>query len=494
MESVQNMTPQYDILIVGAGLSGVGAACWLAEKSPSRSFAILEARDAIGGTWDLFRYPGVRSDSDMYTLGYSFRPWRDAKAIADGPAILDYIRETARAHRIEDRIQFRQRVERADWDSAAGFWTVQVRNTGDDTIRAVTCRFMMMCSGYYRYDRGYAPTFQGEGEFGGRIIHPQHWPEELDYSGKRVVVIGSGATAITLVPAMAGTAAHVTMLQRSPTWLFSRPARDAVASFLRRVLPERTAHALARWKNILPGMYFYGLTRRNPKAARTLLLNAVRKQAPASANIERDFTPTYNPWDQRICLAPDGDFFTALHSDKADIVTGAIRTFTANGIELESGQHIAADIVVTATGLELLFAGGVEFHVDGDRIDPAARKVFKGMMLEGAPNLFSVFGYTNASWTLKADLTCEFVCRLLNRMEKRGETVVTAVDRDGGVETEPLLDFSSGYVQRAVDRFPKQGARKPWKLHQNYVLDMLALRHGRIDDPALEFRQDRQAS
>jgi len=481
------MYPDHDILIVGAGLSGIGAGCWLSQRAPSRRFAILEGRSAIGGTWDRFRYPGVRSDSDMFTLGYAFRPWRDAKAIADGPAILKYIRDTAREYGVTDKIHFNHRVERADWDSAARVWSVRARRTDTQDVVTLTCRYLLMCSGYYRYDNGYAPDFPGRGEFGGRIVHPQHWPDDLDYAGKKVVVIGSGATAITLVPAMADKAAHVTMLQRSPTWIFSRPGKDAIAGALRRVLPERAAHALSRWKNVLPGIYFYGLTRRNPKAARSLLLRGVRKQIGATHDVERHFTPTYDPWDQRICLAPDGDFFDALRSGKADIVTDSIETFTPGGVRLKSGEEIPADVIVTATGLELLFAGGVELRVDGEPVDPASRKLFKGMMLEGVPNLFSVFGYTNASWTLKADLTSEHVCRLLNQMEKRGQTTVTARMRDEDPGEEPLLDFTSGYVRRAIDRFPKQGARTPWKLHQNYVLDLLALRHGKLADPALDF-------
>lgn len=481
------MQPDHDILIVGAGLSGIGAACWLSRHAPKRTYAVLEARDTIGGTWDLFRYPGVRSDSDMYTLGYSFRPWRDAKAIADGPSILDYIRETAADHGVSSRIRFGHRVVRADWISESRVWTVTAQRTDTGEELSLTCRFLLMCSGYYRYDQGYAPDFPGRERFGGRVVHPQHWPEQLDYDGKRVVVIGSGATAITLVPAMAARAEHVTMLQRSPTWLFARPGKDVIADVLRRLLPPRVAHSLARWKNILPGMYFYGLTRRNPEAAKRLLLGATRKQLGPGFDIEKDFTPAYNPWDQRICLAPDGDFFTALKSGKAEVVTDTIKTFTESGIQLTSGKVLPADVVVTATGLDLLFLGGAEIRVDGELVDPAQRKIFKGMMLEGTPNLFSIFGYTNASWTLKCDLTCEYICRLLNQMESSGQTVVTARDREGDIETAPLLDFSSGYVQRAMDRFPKQGSRKPWKLHQNYVLDLLALRHGKVADPALEF-------
>ncbi len=481
------MQPDHDVLIVGAGLSGIGAACWLSRHAPNRTYAVLEAREAIGGTWDLFRYPGVRSDSDMYTLGYSFRPWRDAKAIADGPAILEYIRDTAREYGVSGHIRFQHRVVRADWSSAARLWTVTAQrgDTGEEVT--TTCSFLLMCSGYYRYEHGYAPEFPGRERFDGDVIHPQHWPEKLDFSGKRVVVIGSGATAITLVPSMAATAAHVTMLQRSPTWLFARPGKDAFADVLRRILPARVAHSLARWKNILPGMYFYGLTRRKPEAAKHLLLEATRKQLGPGFNIEKDFTPSYNPWDQRICLAPDGDFFAALRSGKAEIITDTIDTFTETGIQLTSGAALPADVVVTATGLDLLFLGGAEIRVDDKLVDPAQQKIFKGMMLEGTPNLFSVFGYTNASWTLKCDLTCEYICRLLNQMERNGQTVVTPRDREGDSETAPLLDFSSGYVQRAMDRFPKQGRRKPWKLHQNYVLDLLALRHGKVADPALEF-------
>jgi monooxygenase len=483
------MTEHVDVLIIGAGLSGIGAACWLTMRAPKQSFAVLESREAIGGTWDLFRYPGVRSDSDMYTLGYSFRPWRDAKAIADGPAILSYVRETADAYGVTDKIRFRHRVVEASWDSRAALWTVTAERADAGDRARLTARFLMVCSGYYRYDRGHAPDFPGRERFKGRIVHPQFWPGDLDHAGKQVVVIGSGATAITIVPEMAKTAARVTMLQRTPTYIFARPQRDAFANFLRDRLPARFAHSLARWKNILPGMYFYGLSRRKPEIAKKMLVRHVRRQLGPTFDIGRDFTPPYNPWEQRLCLAPDGDFFSAMHRGKAFVQTGAVETFTETGVRLASGQELPADIVVTATGLDLVFLGGVSLVVDGQPVDPAQRKIYKGMMLEGVPNLVSVFGYTNASWTLKADLTCQYVCRLLNYMDRRGVRSVTP--RDGSPEgpLAPLLDFSSGYVQRGMSRFPKQGSRAPWRMNQNYILDLLSLRLGRVSDPALDFEQ-----
>lgn len=476
----------FDVLIVGAGLSGVGAAWHLSSTHPRKTYAILEARSAIGGTWDLFRYPGIRSDSDMYTLGYSFRPWRDAKAIADGPAIRSYVADTAKDAGIDRHIRFGRRVVSADWSTEHALWTVTT-SLPEGGAETYTCGFLMMCSGYYRYDAGHTPDFPGSSDFRGRIIHPQFWPENLDYAGKNVVVIGSGATAVTIVPEMARTAAHVTMLQRSPTYVVSRPSSDPIANALRKLLPTRLAYSLARWKNVLMGMYMFRASRRQPEKVKSMLINLVRKELGEGYDVETHFTPRYNPWTQRLCLVPDGDLFASIREGRASVVTSEIESFTPEGVRLKTGQTLPADIIVTATGLELLFLGGMQVSLDGRPVDMTKTLTYKGMMYEGVPNLASVFGYTNASWTLKADLTCEHVCRLLRRMDQTGLRQVTPRNREAGMGEEPWLDFSSGYVQRSLERFPKQGEKRPWKLHQNYILDIMTLRHGAIEDPALEF-------
>jgi monooxygenase len=476
-----------DVLIVGAGLSGIGAACHLKAKCPNRTFAILEARDCIGGTWDLFRYPGIRSDSDMYTLGYKFRPWKAAKSIADGPSILSYVRETARDHGIEGQIRFNHRVVRAEFSSDEGRWTVQAnREDTGETVR-MTAGFILNCSGYYRYDEGYSPEFAGSERFRGEIVHPQHWPEELDYAGKRVIVIGSGATAVTLVPAMAQAAAHVTMLQRSPTYIVSLPAEDPIAKALKRVLPIKVVYPIVRWKNVLLTMLSFQLSRRRPEVVKGMLRKGVERHLPAGYDIDTHFKPTYNPWQQRLCLVPDGDLFEALNDGRASIVTDQIATFTESGIELASGEELQADVIVTATGLNLLVLGGIELSVDGSAVDVSQTLGYKGMMLSGVPNLALAFGYTNASWTLKCDLTCEYVCRLLNHMEANGKQICVATNDDPTLGTEPFLDFTSGYVQRAISKFPKQGSRAPWRLYQNYALDIVSLRRASLEDEAMRF-------
>jgi cation diffusion facilitator CzcD-associated flavoprotein CzcO len=475
----------FDVVIVGAGLSGIGAGCHLQAEAPDRSYVILEGRATSGGTWDLFRYPGVRSDSDMYTLGYNFKPWREAKAIADGHSILNYVRETAREHGVERRIRYGHQVTEASWSSEEAAWTVMA--TGPDGPVRISCSFLFLCGGYYDYAQGYTPEFPGHSTFKGRIVHPQHWPADLDYAGQRVVVIGSGATAVTLVPEMARTAAHVTMLQRSPTYVVARPAQDRFADRLRARLPARLAYRIVRWKNVLTGMYFYRLTRRKPAQAKAAIVKMVRDQLGPGYDVDRHFTPSYNPWDQRLCLAPDGDLFEAIRTGAASVVTDHIETFTADGIRLESGETLKADVVVTATGLNLKVLNGVELTVDGRRIDPAATLSYKGMMYEGVPNLASSFGYTNASWTLKCDLTCAYVARLLNHMKARGLRQVTPRNADPDMERLPWLGFSSGYVQRAMARFPKQGSKAPWKLHQNYALDLMTLRYARLEDGVLAF-------
>jgi monooxygenase len=475
-----------DVLIVGAGLSGVGAAWHLQDRCPGKSYAILEARGDLGGTWDLFRYPGIRSDSDMHTLGYRFKPWTAAKSITDGPSILEYVRQTARENGIEEKIRFHHKVVRAGWSSDEARWTVEAERTdGGEAVR-LTCDFLWTCSGYYRYDQGYTPEFEGTERFSGPIVHPQHWPEDLDYEGKRVVVIGSGATAVTLVPAMAEKAAHVTMLQRSPTYIASLPAQDRLAAWLRRRLPERAAYAAVRWKNVLIQSIFYQLSRRRPEMIKRFIRRGVERSLPLGYEVDRHFKPRYNPWDQRMCLVPDGDLFRAISTGEASVVTDSIRTFTERGLELDSGVALEADVIVTATGLNLLFLGGIELEVDGEAVDVPRKMTYKGMMLSGVPNMAFTVGYTNASWTLKADLTSEYACRLLDHMDAHGYTRCVP-EADPSVTEQPLLDFTSGYVQRSLDRFPKQGSREPWKLRQNYVFDIRTIRRGRIDDGAMRF-------
>lgn len=484
----------FDVLIVGAGLSGIGAAHHLQRRCPGKRYAILEARERIGGTWDLFRYPGIRSDSDMFTLGYAFRPWTAAKAIADGPDILRYVNDTAREGGIDRHIRFQHRVKKAEWSSERARWTVEIeRGSGHEPLR-MSCDFLYLCSGYYSYAGGYAPAFAGAEDFRGRIVHPQAWPQDLDYRGKRVVVIGSGATAVTLVPAMSDQAAHVTMLQRSPTYVLSLPARDAIGNALRRVLPAKLAYALTRWKNVLLSQFFYQLCRRAPEVAKRLLRKGVAAQLPSDFAVDTHFKPRYNPWDQRVCFVPDNDLFTAINQGRASIVTDQVERFTESGIRLQSGAELPADIVVTATGLQMLALGGAQFVVDGEPVDLARTMSYKGMMLSGMPNLAYCVGYTNASWTLKADLASTYVCRLLNYMERHGYRRCVARNTDPGVRAEPLIDFSSGYVQRSIDQFPRQGSKAPWKLYQNYVLDLLMLKYGRIPEDALHFSGDTAAT
>jgi cation diffusion facilitator CzcD-associated flavoprotein CzcO len=480
----------FDVLIVGAGLSGIGAAYYLQAKCPSKSFAILEGRNAMGGTWDLFRYPGVRSDSDMYTLGYQFRPWREAKAIADGPSILNYIRETARDYGIEGKIRYGHRATRASWCSAEARWTVEAALADGKSVQ-FTANFFYMCSGYYDYAEGYMPGWPGMERYCGRIVHPQQWPADLEYAGKRIVVIGSGATAVTLVPALAESAAHVTMLQRSPTYIVARPSEDFIANWLRRKVSARLAYGLVRWKNVLLQMYFYNLARRKPGKTKKGILHLAKKALGPEYDVEKHFSPRYNPWDQRLCLIPDADLFLALRSGKASVVTDEIASFTEKGLRLQSGDELEADIIVTATGLKLKLLGGTRLMVDGMAVTASQAMTYKGMMYSEIPNLASAFGYTNASWTLKADLTAEYVCRLLNYMDARGYDYCTPRRRDPSITEEPAVNFTSGYIQRASDVLPKQGSKKPWKLHQNYALDLLNLRFARIDDGTMEFTRSK---
>ena len=476
-----------DVIVVGAGLSGVGGACQLKMYCPNKSFVILEGRDAIGGTWDLFRYPGVRSDSDMFTLGYRFRPWRDAKAIADGPAILNYIRDTAAEFGVDKAIRYNHRVRRASWSSDEARWTVEVETGREKIPLQLTCNFLNLCTGYYDYDTGYTPEWRGVAQFRGKIVHPQKWPEDLDYTGKRVVVIGSGATAITLVPALAQQAAHVTMLQRSPSYIVTRPAEDKIANWLRRALPDRAAYVLARWKNVLTATFFYSLARKRPQLFKWMVAKGVRKQLGEDYD-SKHFTPPYNPWDQRLCFAPDADLFTAIRDGRVSVVTDQIDTFTDDGLLLKSGEHLAADIIVTATGLVLRLFSGMQLFVDETPVDLPKTLVYKGMMFSDIPNLAFAVGYTNASWTLKCDLTAEYVCRLLNHMDQHGFAFCTPRVNDPNIEEEPVIDFNSGYVLRALSTLPRQGSKTPWRLHQNYMKDLRMMRYGRVDDGTMEFK------
>lgn len=477
----------FDVLIIGAGLSGIGAACHLSLRCPSKTFAILEGRSTLGGTWDLFRYPGVRSDSDMFTLGYAFRPWKEAKAIADGPSILRYIEETAREHGVRDKIRFDHRVVAAEWSSADARWSVTVERTETGERVRFTCGFLFACTGYYRYDEGYTPELPGVDRFGGRVVHPQHWPEDLDYTGKRVVVIGSGATAVTLVPAMSERAAHVTMLQRSPTYILSLPARDRVADAMRSRLPASVAYPLVRYKNVTLGSATYTLSRRAPRFVRALLRREVQRRLPRGYDVDTHFKPKYDPWDQRLCLVPDGDLFEAIRGGRASVVTDRIATFTEEGIALESGTELAADVVVTATGLNLLTMGGMSLVVDGAPVDVPSTVGYKGMMLSGVPNMALALGYTNASWTLKCDLVSEYVCRLLRHMDERGYRSCAPRAPDPSMPREPFLDLAAGYIQRSLHLLPKQGARAPWRLHQSYFRDVRMFRHAPLEDEAMVF-------
>ena len=483
-----------DVLIVGAGLSGIGAAHHLRVNCPNKTFALLEARANIGGTWDLFRYPGIRSDSDMYTLGYSFKPWTEAKAIADGSSILSYIRETAAESGSEQNVRLHHRVLRAEWSTQQARWTVDAERGDTGATVQLTCAFLLNCTGYYRYDEGYTPEFPGTERFGGEIVHPQHWREDLDYTDKRVVVIGSGATAVTLVPAMAERAAHVTMLQRSPSYIVTRPAEDAIANKLRRYLGARLAYPIVRWKNVLLTMASFQLSRRWPRVVKAAVRKGVQHQLPPGYDVDTHFKPRYGPWDQRLCLVPDGDLFAAISSGRAAVVTDNIDTFTERGIRLTSGAELEADVIVTATRLNLLALGGMQLVVDGRAVELSETMSYKGMMLSGVPNFALALGYTNASWTLKCDLTCEYVCRLLNHMDADGYTQCMPRSPDPSVQELPFIDFSSGYVQRSIDSFPKQGSRAPWRLYQNYARDILALKYGSIEDEAMEFSRPAPAS
>ena len=475
-----------DVLIVGAGLSGIGAACHLKRLCPQRTVAVVEARQSLGGTWDLFRYPGVRSDSDMYTLGYSFRPWTGDKTIADGPSILQYLHDTAREHGIDRQIRYGHRVRRAAWSSTDAQWRIEIERDGGETL-CLSAGFLLMCSGYYDYDQGHMPAFEGSERFRGRIVHPQQWSDDIAYAGKRVVVIGSGATAVTLVPELAKQAAHVTMLQRSPTYMISRPSVDTFAAWLRRRTPLAVAHGFARWKYLLLAMLVFRLSRRLPRRMKAAMIRMVKSQLVPGYDVATHFTPRYKPWEQRLCLVPDGDLFKAICAQRVSVVTDRIKCFTETGVLLESGAELPADLIVSATGLKMTVLNGGALEVDGRRVESGQLVNYKGVMFCGVPNFATVFGYTNASWTLKADLAATFVCRLLNHMQRVGARECLPRAHESSMALEPWVDFSSGYFQRALDQLPKQGTKTPWKLNQNYLADLVTLRYGAVDDGVMRF-------
>ncbi len=478
----------HDIVIIGAGLSGIGMACHLLADDPDADLVILEGRDSLGGTWDLFRYPGIRSDSDMHTLGYDFKPWRNPKAIADGPAILDYIRETAAEHDVERRIEYRQALKSAAWSSADSAWTLAVESAG--VTRTICARVLIMCAGYYRYESGHTPEFPGSERFRGTIIHPQHWPRDFDHAGKRIVVIGSGATAVTLVPELAKTAESVTMLQRSPTYMIAFPDVDHIANILRWLLPEQLAYRLTRWKNIRLQRLIFRLARRRPGFVRRLLVGHARRTLGKDYDVDTHFNPAYNPWEQRLCLVPNNDFFDSISAGHATVVTDHIETFTESGLRTRSGLELEADVIVTATGLELQLMGGADFSVDGEPVDFGKRFTYRGTMIDGVPNMVSAFGYINASWTLRADLVARFTCRLLAHMQKSGTAVCTPTRRETDRDMQPqayLTGFSSGYLLRVMDQLPKQGDREPWLNPQDYLADRARFLDEPLDDGVLVF-------
>ena len=484
------MTEHVDVVIVGAGISGISAAWHLQDRCPGKDYLILERRENLGGTWDLFKYPGIRSDSDMYTLGFRFKPWTNEKAIADGRSIWQYVHDAATENGIDKHIRYGHRVMSADWSDADNQWTLQVERDGE-TVQ-ITASFVMVCSGYYNYDEGFSPVFAGSEDFAGTIVHPQHWPEDLDYTGKKIVVIGSGATAVTLIPALVDSGAgHVTMLQRSPTYIGSLPDVDPFAVTTNKYLPTKVAFVANRWKAILFSTFQYQLARRFPGFMKKTLKTMATRRLPADFDVDKHFSPSYNPWDERLCLAPNGDLFRAIRHGKADVVTDTIERFTETGIKLTSGEELAADIIVTATGLNMQLFGGASLTRNGEPVDLTKSMTYKGLMLSGVPNASITFGYTNASWTLKADLVSEFVCRLLNYMDDNGFDTVVAEHPGDSVQEMPFMDFTPGYFRRAMDELPKSGSRAPWRLKQNYFLDLRLIRQGRVDEESLHFTKHR---
>lgn len=482
-----NETVVYDVVIIGAGLSGIGAAYHIQSKCPGKSFVLLESRSSIGGTWDLFKYPGIRSDSDMYTLGFSFYPWKDARAIADGPSILNYIKETALVFGIDKKIRYNHKVINAAWTDEEKVWTLTIAAHEQTPQQIIKCKFLFACSGYYNYQQGYSPAFANSSAFKGTIIHPQLWDTTLNYKNKKVVVIGSGATAVTLVPELAKEAAHVTMLQRSPTYIMNLPGEDVVANFFKKILPQQAAHTLIRWKNIGISMLFYNISRKWPNFVRNLIKKGARKQLGPDYDLKH-FDPKYNPWDQRLCIVPDNDLFKALKGGKAEIVTDTIKEFTPNGILLESGKELEADIIITATGLSVQLLGGMSMTVNGESFEPNKVYAYRGVMFSDIPNFATAIGYTNASWTLKCDLSCHYVTRVLNYMDEHGYKVCTPRFDSTQFTPERLLDFDAGYIKRAEDKLPRAGSRPPWKVYQNYFRDSYSLKHSAVNDKYLEYR------
>jgi len=487
----------FDVLIIGAGLSGIGAACHLKRECPGKTFAVLEGRESLGGTWDLFRYPGIRSDSDMFTLGYRFKPWNTPNAIADGASILEYINEAAEENGIKEKIRFGQRVKSIAWSSATSTWKVSVEQTQTGEIKEYNCNFIMACTGYYKYEAGYEPDFKGKKDFKGELIHPQHWPEGLDYSNKRVIVIGSGATAMTIIPAMAKDASHITMLQRSPTYVMSLPQEDPAVNTLRKYLPNKVVYRLARTRNVAAAMATFKIARSFPEKTRAFLLSQAQKQLGPDFDMKH-FSPNYNPWDERLCVVPNGDLFSSIRRGDASVVTDHIDYFTENGIKLKSGEELEADIIITATGLDVQMFGGMDISVDGNTFDIANKMCYRGVLFEDLPNMGMLFGYTNASWTLKTDLVSEYICRLLNHMDKKGKRQCVPVNKPASrrkrlfgknqpASLEPVLDMQSGYIQRAQGKIPQQGTKLPWKLYQNYAFDFVSLRFGKLRDGVLRF-------
>ena len=477
----------FNVIVVGAGISGISAGYHLQKRCPDQSFAILESRDTIGGTWDLFRYPGIRSDSDMQTMGFRFKPWKGVKNIADGPSILSYLDETVKENGLDKKIHFNRRVNEASWSSRNSKWTIQVENKKTQELKDFTCDFLFLCGGYYNYKEGYTPHFEGKDNFSGQIVHPQKWPDDLNYKNKEVVVIGSGATAVTIIPSIADEAEHVTMLQRSPTYFVAWPDEDKIGNILHKLLGSKIAYFMLRLKNIYFQWWFFQKCRKVPKRVKEFLINEVRKKLDINYDVDTHFTPNYNPWDQRLCLVPNGDLFNAINEGKASVVTDHIDKFTKEGIQLKSGDKLKADIIITATGLNLEVCNGIRLLVDNDEVDISKTMTYKGMMFSNVPNLVATFGYTNASWTLRADLTSEYVCRLINFLNKKGYAyccprVDQSVEHDGN-----WLDFSSGYITRSMHKFPMQGSRDPWRNTQNFPRDVFAIRWGNIDDNELKF-------
>jgi cation diffusion facilitator CzcD-associated flavoprotein CzcO len=478
--------PEYDVIVVGAGISGIGTAYWLQKKCLDKRFAVLEARAELGGTWSLFQYPGIRSDSDMFTFGYRFRPWTNPQSLSSGADILQYLRDTITENKLESYIRFKHKMLSADWSDNNGYWTLQVDTPAGR--RSMSCRFLSICTGYYNYQEAYRPRFSGEDSYQGKIIIPQFWPQDLDYTNQEIIVVGSGATAVTLVPALVETGAKkVTMLQRSPTYIMNLPNRNQLFIRLKKILPMRWAYRLTRWQNIFLQMFSFGFSRLFPQRMKAFIMKEAASQLPPDYPVEEHFNPRYDPWDQRLCVVPDGDLFRVIREKKARVVTDTIAHFTESGITVTSGENLKADLVVLATGLKIQVLGGADLRVNGQRVQVNEQMIYKGMMVSDVPNLIYAFGYTNASWTLKVDLTANYLCKLLHYMDRKHYQVVYPEKMNEGTE-EPFVNLNSGYIQRAKDSLPKQGARRPWRVYQSYLVDMLATRFGRVSDRYLKFR------